>query len=308
MSVQARLIQDGGRSAAGPDFFRSADFLRSEGVTHSLLALGSDAQLALPVIVREVPGTRRRDAVSPYGYPAGRLHGSALDPEDLDLTSTGLVSLFVRDRLGDQVLRGGTRRSTVYLHDPTLARHVHKKFAYQVRRNERHGMTVDLVAGSGVETQLLIEFAEAYKQTMLHVGAADSYLFSLEYLRTCVNHPQSWMTVTRTDDGELAAATISVVSDGVLHYFLGGTADAHRSASPVKNTFVRMLDLADDLDMPLNLGGGVGSDDGLERFKQGFSNRVEHFVTHELIGDPAEYARLCAGNRPTEFFPAYRAG
>jgi hypothetical protein len=69
-----------------------------------------------------------------------------------------------------------------------------------------------------------------------------------------------------------------------------------------------MLDLADELGTPLNLGGGVRTGDGLEDFKRGFANSELPFHTHELVLDRAAYERLSAG-KPADsgFFPAYRA-
>jgi len=59
--------------------------------------------------------------------------------------------------------------------------------------------------------------------------------------------------------------------------------------------------------VPLNLGGGVGRGDGLERFKRGFANAELPFTTHEVVCDRAAYERLSAGRDAGEFFPAYRA-
>jgi hypothetical protein len=70
---------------------------------------------------------------------------------------------------------------------------------------------------------------------------------------------------------------------------------------------VAMLDLADELGLPLNLGGGVTPGDGLERFKRGFANSELTFHTHEIVCDRGEYDRLSAGIDAGGFFPAYRA-
>ena len=68
-----------------------------------------------------------------------------------------------------------------------------------------------------------------------------------------------------------------------------------------------MLDLADELEVPLNLGGGVAPGDGLEDFKRGFANAELPFHTHEVVCDPAAYARLSEGREAGGFFPVYRA-
>jgi len=92
-----------------------------------------------------------------------------------------------------------------------------------------------------------------------------------------------------------------------VHYYLGGTADAARHASPFKNVVGAMLDLADRLQLPLNLGGGVTPGDGLETFKRGFANAEEPFHTQEVVCDREAYRELSQGREAGGYFPAYRA-
>ena len=113
MSHTARLIEDLGLEASDDEnFFRSAEFLAAEGVTHTL-AIGD--VMRLPVIVREIEDVGRVDAISPYGYPGAHLldpqapGSEALDAQQIDWSETGLVSVFVRDRIGEsRSFAGGT--------------------------------------------------------------------------------------------------------------------------------------------------------------------------------------------------------
>lgn len=301
------LLADGGAAATSSDFFRSAGYLHAEATTHTLIVRTPQARLALPILVREIPAGGF-DAISPYGYPGGSLQGEPPAAEDLDLSGSGLVSLFVRDRVECPSLRGGTRRNALLLHDPARPRHVRKGFAYEARRNERWGFTTEVVPGPDTADDLLEGFAAAYTETMVRTGAAHRYFFSHEYLRSCLDGDRTWLAVTRAPSGELAAGLMAVVSDGVLHYFLAGSRDGHLRASPAKNALVRLLDLADELRIPLNLGGGLQAGDGLEDFKRGFANAESSFVTHELICDRDRYDELAAGRGTTGFFPAYRGG
>ena len=57
----------------------------------------------------------------------------------------------------------------------------------------------------------------------------------------------------------------------------------------MKNLFAAMITLADELGMPLNLGGGVTPGDSLESFKRGFATGTAPFRTHEMICDPGAY-------------------
>jgi hypothetical protein len=116
---------------------------------------------------------------------------------------------------------------------------------------------------------------------------------------------RSWLLLA--SNPEPLAGAIAVASDGLLHYYLGGTADAALEDSPMKNLFTAMIDLGGELGMPLNLGGGVAPGDSLDKFKQGFANSTAAFRTHEIVCDPEAYDKLSAGRDAEGFFPAYRA-
>ena len=306
MSNRVELVADSGEAACAPEFFRSPEFLAAEGATHTLLVGGGVRPFAMPLIVREIEDGGI-DAVSPYGYPGATNEGSPLELSEELLAESGLVSVFVRERVGFPALAGGTSRGTVLLHDPERPRHVRETFAWEARRNERDGYTTQLVPGPEVEDETLQEFNDLYEQTMRNADAAERYFFGLEYLRRCLDFGRSWLVTARDAEGKIGSAAIAAVSDGVLHYFLAGTAESHRAASPGKNGLIALLDLADELGMPLNLGGGISPGDGLEAFKRGFTNASEPFLTHELIGDRPTYERLAEGHDTGDFFPAYRA-
>jgi hypothetical protein len=305
----AELIGDGGAAAVSDDLFRSRAFLDAEGVTHTLRIESEDRTTLLPLIVRAVDGSDLCDATSPYGYPGATIEGDgpAPDPSEIDWGRTELVSLFLRDRLGEPTLAGANPRSTVYLHDPAAERALRPRLAEQVRAGERAGWTVAATPGPSVGDAELTEFASAYEQTMRRADAAERYFFGADYYRAALDFPRSWLLAARGPEGEVGAAAIAAASDGLLHYFLGGTSDAALERSPFKNVVVAMLDLADELGLPLNLGGGVTAGDGLERFKRGFANAELTFHTHEIVCDRGEYDRLAAGVDAAGFFPAYRA-
>ena len=116
MEAVAELIADRGAAASSDDLFRSPPFLEAERVTHTLRVDSRDRTALVPVIVRELPGTQRVDAVSPYGYPGGLVSGSGPPPPpaSLDWSATGLVSVFGRERLAATPwLADANRRSHV---------------------------------------------------------------------------------------------------------------------------------------------------------------------------------------------------
>lgn len=304
--MKARLTEDGGGAASdGEQFFRSPAFLEAEAVTHTL-ALGDE--LHLPVIVRPIEGTDRNDAISPYGYPGAReLPSDPLDPASVDWTGTGLVSVFVRDRIGDAAcLAGGTLRSHVHVAEGPGG--IRKRLREQIRRGERRGWEARVVPGGEVEMGELRGFERAYNETMARTGAAERYLYPISYFARLLLSEPSWLLLAERE-GDALAGAIAVASDGYLHYYLGGTADEALRDSPMKNLFAAMIELGGELDLPVSLGGGVTPGDSLDEFKRGFATGQAPWYTHELVCDRAAYDDLtaAAGEAPEGFFPAYRA-
>jgi hypothetical protein len=303
--VKATLIADGGAGAAEDDnFFRSHPFLEAEAATHTIEVGGT---LRLPVIVRSIEGTDRLDAISPYGYPgASGSYGEPIDPDAVDWSGTGLVSVFIRDRIGDPCLVGGTVRNHVHIADGDSG--IRKRLREQIRRNERRGWEIQAIGGPEADATARAAFERAYAETMARTGAAERYLYPSEYFERLLQSDRSRL-VLGSRDGEGLAGAIAVASDGYLHYYLGGTADVALGDSPMKNLFAAMISLGTELGLPLSLGGGLTPGDSLDDFKRGFANGEAPFHTHELVCDAVAYDDLAAKSGPAAegFFPTYRS-
>jgi hypothetical protein len=307
-AAAVELRADEGAAAVEDEFFRSRQFLAAEGATHTLITESGGSRAALPLIVREIPGTDRRDATSPYSYPGAATEGEPIDLAPADLAASGLVSIFVRDRLGDPPsFANPTDRSVVLLSDPELPRKSRMSDRQQIRKNESAGYTVARTPGPEASDEELDGFLAVYTETMRVVEATDRYFFDAGYFRQLLTFPRSWLVTVRGPEGDVAASALTAISDGFLHYYLSGTADAHRRRAPSKNLIVACTEHAEELGLPLNLGGGVKPGDGLEEFKRGFANRELPFRTYELICDPAAYAELAGDRDDDGFFPLYRA-
>lgn len=318
---QAELIADHGEAAVEGDFFRSRQFLEAEGATHTLRILADEAELIAPLIVREIGDGPECDAISPYGYPgfSRRANPGApiaslstdsaqeLDPRAIDFSATGLVSVFLRHRLDFVPLAGTTRRNVVQIADPALAPKSRPSDRRQVRRNLEAGYRLELVPGRESSAAQRAGFLDLYEQTMRRTEAAAHYFFPAAYFDRVLAADQTWLALATAPGGALAAASLAVVSDGFLHYYLSGSADTHLRDSPMKNIVSRLTGLSAELTLPLNLGGGIGAGDALEEFKRGFANREVPWRTSELICDPEKYKLLSSDRNPCNFFPAYRA-
>jgi hypothetical protein len=299
--VRAELLRDGGERARSAAFFRCAEFQRAEHVTHSLVV---GDRFAAGLTVREIPGGGGLlDATSAYGYPGAVVPAAPepLDPREVDWSGAGLVAVFLRDSIGGEpCLEGGTLRSEVELVDPRAQLEIRSTHARHIRRNERLGYTT-------AESDDVAAFGALYRQTMVRTAATQRYFFGDDYLAQVLAADSARLFITHAPGGRAAAGAIVVESDGMLHYFLGGTADGLLEHSPFKSAVAAMIELARERDQPLNLGGGLGRDDALQHFKRGFANSSAPFYTHELVCDPAAYERLSAGREDSGFFPLYRA-
>lgn len=306
-AARAELIEDGGVAAADDQFFRSRPFLDAEGATHTLRIEAGDGELLAPLLAREIEGTDKRDAISPYGYPglAGSIEG--LDPAAIDFSATGLVSAFVRHTLGSSPLTGASERNVVQIADPALPPKSRPSDRRQVRRNLEAGYVLDLVPGAETTPDQRAAFLDVYEQTMRRTAAAPHYFFGAAYFDRIFDADRTWLVLATAPDGTLAAASIAAVSDGYLHYYLSGSADTYLREAPMKNVVTRLVEHSADLGLPLNLGGGISPGDALEEFKRGFANRQQPWLTSELVCDAEAYARLSHGREAGGFFPAYRA-
>ena len=313
MTAIAELLEDGGAAASGSDFFRSPRFLTAEAATHTLRITGGSGTLVAPLLVREIPGSEMVDAISPYGYPglvpeSGSLEGSApLDPSSIDFSATGLVSAFIRHRLNHEpTLSGATPRNVCLISDPGLKRKSRPSDRRQIRRNLESGYEVQIVPGPESSPAERSGFFTAYTETMERTEAAGRYFFSTGYFDTILGADGTWLVLARAGDGGIAAASIATISDGLMHYYLSGTANQYLREAPMKNVLESMIEFAAERDLGLNLGGGITPGDPLEEFKRGFANREEQWFTSELIGDAAAYEALSEGDAGG-YFPAYRA-
>ncbi|HTU16153.1 MAG TPA: GNAT family N-acetyltransferase [Solirubrobacterales bacterium] len=308
--TEAELIADGGLAASSAEFFRSPGFLEAEGTTHSLRIGLNDGELIAPLVVREIEGGGRLDAISPYGYPGLAIGGGPslpVSPAEIDFSGTGLVTVFLRHSLGgDPPLAGATPRNVCLLSDPALDRKSRMSDRQQIRKNIKRGYEMEFVPGPESPPEARAGFHRAYTETMERTSAAERYFFTEEYFDLILSSERTWLALARDADGVIAAASIAAASDGMLHYYLSGTADSNLRDSPMKNVIEAMIEFAAEMDLPLNLGGGITPGDPLEEFKRGFANREEQWFTSELICDPAAYEALSPPGAG-EYFPAYRA-
>ncbi|MBC8067855.1 MAG: GNAT family N-acetyltransferase [Deltaproteobacteria bacterium] len=304
---------------------------RGEGRAELVVVAHAGRTVAVPLLMRPIPGTQLQDATSVYGYagPAGVFEG--LDTEACASMTAALrerlvaartVCLFSRlHPLRDQaaflagagkVVHAGTTVS-IDLGLPSEQ----QWSAYRadnrnrINRLRREGYVCRRHDGADVGT-----FIELYESTMRRVSAKAYYVFPREYYETLVD-PQRGdleLWIVTDPEGVPAAAGLFSVRGDIVQYHLSGAGDAYRKQAPTTLLLDEVRRSANERGATrLHLGGGLGGgEDSLFAFKSGFGDGRHAFCVWQWILDPASYREL-EGRRlqreptPGSFFPSYRA-
>lgn len=299
---------------------------------------GDDTFLA-PLLLRDIPTElgreyRLRDAMTPYGYPSPILkseNGSASLSRFLQefaryAAEERIVSAFFRLNPMLSLPIDGLEKNgllvrhglTVYI-DLTLTS---EQIWSQVRRDHRANLRkLDKSGFRAVmdDWDLFTPFAELYRANMNRKAASDFYLFSDDYfqdLRESLGERLHLCAVISQDE-EIAAAGLFVVTNKIMQYHLSGTADTYLKQAPAKMMLDYMWRWAKEADNEVfHLGGGVGgNDDSLFKFKAGFSDQLANFYTYRMVIDEQKYGMLInehaekytsSSNGDPLFFPGYR--
>ncbi|AGZ40626.1 GNAT family N-acetyltransferase [Actinoplanes friuliensis] len=287
-------------------------------------------RLLMPLIVRDIPGTPLRDALSPYGYP-GPVSDAPADTAFWQracaaLTETlrgeGIVSVFVRlhpllhtplDTLGTV--------GTLVAHGETVSMDLTvslDEMWSQTRSDHRNHINRARRAGTRVvfdDWDRLGEWVEVYHDNMRRVGATSYYFFTREHLEAMHDAVGDRMHLAVALEGdEVVGGNTFFEHDGIATGYVSSTRRApKRYADEMLYDEVRRWCKARG-DTVFHLGGGKGgSNDSLFSYKAGFSPSRHAFHTWRVVTDPEAYRALVTQLKPgadpddlSGTFPSYR--
>lgn len=321
-----------------PGYHRVAE-LAGEGTAHLFVYEDGAHLIALPLLVRTIPldgralparGRPYADVTSVYGYP-----GPVASHHDVPrsvregfaaslgaaMRDLGVVSVFSRLHplldTGGVLDLVGARRLVGHTVSMDLTGSDHEATP-PYRKN--HVRDIAALRQLGVrcvedrDASALDDFIEVYAETMDRVGAEERYLFDRSYFENLIgqlgDHARLFHCL---HDDEVICSAVITECRGIVQYHLGGTRTDHLRLAPMKLLFdgVRSWAVARGC-THFHLGGGVGGhDDGVYRFKMGFSDDRHPFSVLEWIVDADAYAGLCdripaAPDPVPGRFPAYR--
>jgi hypothetical protein len=313
-----------------PDYVRlDAKLYGGEPIAFHYAAGGR--HFLLPLIVREIPGSDRRDAISPYGYPGPVSNADLGDGAFFDgagaallrtLRDEGLVTAFVRlHPLLPVPLGALPKYGTVVRHGETVSmdlRVTEEQMWQQTRSDHRNHINRARRAGTKVlfdDWTRLGEWVEIYHDNMRRVGAGSYYFFTEEHLAALKGRVGERLHLAVAIEGdEVVGGNTFFEYDGICTGYVSSTRRA-------KNRYADEL-LYDEVrqwcrqrgNRVFHLGGGRGgSNDSLFSYKAGFSPCRHPFHTWRVVADPVAYAQLMRDRRPeadpadvSGSFPPYR--
>ena len=305
-------------------YHRASALLEPRGTEQVLLHVRQRrGEIALPLLLRPLPGGGGWDATSAYGY-GGPIGAGAPDAaafgEAVDTWARGndVVTTFLRlDPLRDNArlvpptadlvpLAGTVAWNVSAGRDLMAGMHAHHRRA--ARTADRAGLALRVVP----QPRSLRRFRELYAATMQRRHADPFFSFPAGYWDSLLaDAPVIEPVLVEGALGGRVVASLLCFADGSrLHYHLGASDAAARSIGASHRCFLEAARWAQAQGMSVfHLGGGLGGGrSSLFDFKLRFDQGTQPlpFSVAKLIHDPVRYRELTGGDSTEGFFPPWR--
>ena len=179
------------------------------------------------------------------------------------------------------------------------------------RRNMRKAVRHGLEARFGKAYQ---QFADLYYDTMTRLGADPYYFFSRNLFEGLADlNDRSAVLLEILYQGQVVAGGVFLFDESTLHYFLGGSTLVGRDVAANDFLMFKIMEWGCRKGFTcFHLGGGTSLEpnDGLMRFKAGFSPLRADFFIGKRIHRPETYATLMSNwhqrtGKPPRLFLQY---
>ena len=183
-----------------------------------------------------------------------------------------------------------------------------KGHRYNIRKTERESCEVKILQNPS-ETDIEA-FISLYYATMENRHASQKYFFRPTFIK---DHFSQLSAILINVDycGKLIGASMFITGGSYIHYHLSGSDNNVKGVYPSAFIIWNAIKWAKKNNFTcLHLGGGLGTNDSLFNFKNGFSATINPYYTGKIIFNHEQYDALtksCGNlNTNTRFFPAYR--
>ncbi|MEW4924528.1 peptidoglycan bridge formation glycyltransferase FemA/FemB family protein [Algibacter sp. 2305UL17-15] len=290
-----------------------------------------DVIIGLPLLIREINGTKFYDAISVYGYSGPISKGISSNfsfknyKEALMMffKTKNIISVFVRlnpylpyqnivfHSFGELTYLGKVVNINLSLSLEKQRHKYHRRLKNQVNKAYRE-CTIKPVKNFE-DFQI---FKKIYFENMDRVNAKQFYYFDDIYFKSITNAKDFKTSIKLAFDnatGTPVAGCLFIMVNDIVQYHLSAASKdfLHLNATKLLIDTMR-LEATEKGYKNFNLGGGLGANenDSLFRFKSSFSDEFRHFFIWKLIVNKSKYNKLCKQNKvinnTSGFFPLYR--
>lgn len=157
----------------------------------------------------------------------------------------------------------------------TIYKSVKKGHRYNINKSLERGTTV--FSTIHPETIDIDNFISLYTKSMDRVVASKRYYFTTQFIMDHFKSLNALLVEAKVDD-RVIGSSIFLLGDDIIHYHLSGSDYNYRNFYPSDLMLWVAIEFGKLNDFELmHLGGGVGKNDNLFKFKKGFSNTTLPF-------------------------------
>jgi len=268
------------------------------------------------------------DLATPYGYGGFIFEGKFPNNLNGDYTEycldNGIVSEFVRFNPLSCYDQNPNNMYTTRLLGRTIGMKLESeeqiwssldgKNRNMIRKAKNNGVSVHF----GNTDEIIHEFSDIYRSTMLRVNASNYYYFEPEYFKSLLNGlKQNVMIFYAIYKETIVSMAIIIFANKNVHYHLSGSRAGYQSLGATNLLLfeVALWGLRNNYSR-FHLGGGLGgNEDSLFKFKESFSRKdtLNYYVGGKIFStDRYSYLVSMRSERElkscdSSYFPLYRA-
>ncbi|NND90806.1 MAG: hypothetical protein HKN42_08060 [Granulosicoccus sp.] len=181
------------------------------------------------------------------------------------------------------------------------------------RRNAKLGLSAVDISVSETPIDLLDVWDSLYQLLIDIHDIRGIARFSRQSFRKLLNCPGVRAIYATKDDAIVGIVLFVLNDDNVAYYHLGAYSSVGYETKASFAIFSTAISYFGDMGVSaLNLGAGAGvtncGDDGLSRFKRGWSGESRSAYLCGRILDKEMYRKISSGRSRTDYFPLYRSG
>ncbi len=292
--------------------------------------------IALPLLIRKIPGSPYKDATSVYGYPGPVTHNISGNFDNTNFVKElcelfkahNIISVFSRlnpfipfqetvlKNLGEVQTSGKVINIDLTKDIDIQRQEYQKRLKTYVNMSRRHCSTRKASSQKDI-----LEFIDLYYENMRRVQARESYFFDKEYFFDLLNtndFDTEILLAVHNETKTTIGGAMFIKKNKIIQYHLSGASEKYLGLNPIKLLIDEMRIIATRENYTyFNLGGGVGSkEDSLFQFKSNFSKDFKSFEIWKYIVNEKIYDNLVKRKKDRacsyfskncpEYFPCYR--